>query len=66
MYLTFPADIIDLSLIIQAMANEMTHVQDYQIKLYEYGWSPSPLRWLFWLVGSSLVFSAACGEKNQC
>ncbi|WP_368293671.1 demethoxyubiquinone hydroxylase family protein [Dehalobacter sp. TBBPA1] len=53
-------------LIIQAMANEMTHVQDYQIKLYEYGWSPSPLRWLFWLVGMFIgLFSRLRGEKSM-
>lgn len=38
-------------MIIQAMANEMTHVQDFQIKLYEYGGKPNPLRWAFWIVG---------------
>ena len=37
--------------LIQAMANEMTHIQDFQIKLYEYGTKPSPIRWVFWLVG---------------
>lgn len=34
-----------------AMCNEMTHIQDFQTKLYEYGMKPSKLRWRFWLVG---------------
>lgn len=38
-------------MVIQAMANEMTHVQDFQIKLYEYRCKPNPLRWAFWLAG---------------
>lgn len=37
--------------VIQAMGNEMSHVQDYQIKLYEYGSKPDPLRWAFWIAG---------------
>ena len=31
--------------LIMAMCNEMTHIQDFQVKLYEYGWRPSKLRW---------------------
>ncbi len=34
-----------------AMCNEMTHMQDFQTKLYEYGLKPSKLRWAHWLVG---------------
>ncbi|MFH0916513.1 MAG: demethoxyubiquinone hydroxylase family protein [bacterium] len=34
-----------------AMANEMTHMQDFQTKLYEYGFKPSKLRWMYWMVG---------------
>jgi demethoxyubiquinone hydroxylase (CLK1/Coq7/Cat5 family) len=34
-----------------AMCNEMTHMQDFQTKLYEYGFKPSKLRWTHWLVG---------------
>ena len=37
--------------LIAAMCNEMTHYQDFQIKLYEYGWKPSKLRWSYWIVG---------------
>lgn len=34
-----------------AMCNEMTHMQDFQTKLYEYGFRPSKTRWAFWMVG---------------
>ena len=34
-----------------AMANEMTHMQDFQTHLYEYGFTPDKLRGRFWLVG---------------
>lgn len=34
-----------------AMANEMTHLQDFQTKLYEHNLRPSKLRFGFWLVG---------------
>ncbi len=34
-----------------AMCNEMTHMQDFQTKLYEYGFKPSKLRWMYWMVG---------------
>lgn len=37
--------------LIAAMVNEMTHLQDFQQKLFEYGWRPSPIRWAYWLVG---------------
>jgi demethoxyubiquinone hydroxylase (CLK1/Coq7/Cat5 family) len=37
--------------LVTAMCNEMTHLQDFQVKLYEYGWKPSKLRWIYWLVG---------------
>ena len=40
--------------LIAAMCNEMTHLQDFQVKLYEYGWKPSAARWMYWIVG--LVF----------
>jgi ubiquinone biosynthesis monooxygenase Coq7 len=33
------------------MCNEMTHLQDFQTKLYEHGFKPSKLRGRFWLVG---------------
>lgn len=34
-----------------AMCNEMTHMQDFQTKLCEYGFTPSKLRWTYWMVG---------------
>jgi demethoxyubiquinone hydroxylase (CLK1/Coq7/Cat5 family) len=34
-----------------AMCNEMTHMQDFQTKLYEHGFKPSKLRFSYWLVG---------------
>jgi demethoxyubiquinone hydroxylase (CLK1/Coq7/Cat5 family) len=43
-------------LLIASMANEMTHLQDFQIKLYEYGWKPSKMRWINWLVSATFGF----------
>ena len=40
--------------LVAAMCNEMTHYQDFQVKLYEFGFRPSLFRWTFWIVG--LVF----------
>ena len=37
--------------LIAAMCNEMTHLQDFQVKLYEYGFRPDILRPAFWMVG---------------
>ena len=37
--------------LIAALCNEMSHYQDFQVKLYEYGFKPSKIRWVFWLVG---------------
>jgi demethoxyubiquinone hydroxylase (CLK1/Coq7/Cat5 family) len=34
-----------------AMSNEMTHMQDFQTPLYEYGMTPDKLRGRYWLVG---------------
>jgi ubiquinone biosynthesis monooxygenase Coq7 len=34
-----------------AMSNEMTHMQDFQTRLYEYGFKPAKLRGRFWIVG---------------
>ena len=42
----------------------MCHTQDFQVKLYEYGWKPSKLRWVFWFVGFKLGFlSRLLGQK---
>jgi len=40
--------------LVAAMANEMTHLQDFQTKLYEYDLRPRKSRFAFWLVGFSL------------
>jgi len=42
--------------LIAAMCNEMTHLQDFQVKLFEYGLRPSKLRLLYWLLGFALGF----------
>ena len=44
--------------LIAAMCNEMTHYQDFQVKLYEYGCRPSILRWAYWIVGFVFGFSS--------
>jgi len=50
--------------LIAAMCNEMTHVQDFQVKLFEHGWRPSSLRWTYWIVGCVLGFvSRLMGKK---
>src|SRR5664279_2199498 len=40
--------------LVAAMANEMTHLQDFQTKLYEYKLRPRKTRFAFWLVGFAL------------
>mgnify|MGYP001420726561 CR=1 FL=1 len=50
--------------LIAAMCNEMTHYQDFQIKLYEYGFRPNPFRWAYWIVGFVFGFgSRILGKK---
>ena len=50
--------------LIAAMCNEMTHYQDFQVKLYEYGFRPSPIRWAFGIVGFMFGFcSRILGKK---
>ena len=44
--------------LIAAMCNEMTHYQDFQTKLYEFGFRPSKFRWAYWLVGFAFGFSS--------
>ena len=49
-----------------AMINEMTHLQDFQQKLFEYGWRPSPLRWTYWIAGWVFgTFSRALGTAAR-
>ena len=40
--------------LVSAKCNEMTHYQDFNVKLYEYGFRPFKLRWIWWFVG--LIF----------
>jgi len=40
--------------LIAAACNEMTHYQDFQVKLLEYGLKPAKLRWLYWIVGAAI------------
>ena len=50
--------------LIAAMCNEMTHYQDFQVKLYDYSMKPSPLRWTYWIVGFTFgFFSQLIGKK---
>ena len=42
--------------LIAAMCNEMTHLQDFQVKLFEYGWRPRKFRWVYWMVGALMGF----------
>ncbi len=54
---------LDLQLIV-AMTNEMTHLQDFQAKLFEYGFRPSKIRVFYWLVGLIFgLFSKLSGER---
>ena len=51
--------------LISAMCNEMTHLQDFQVKLFEYGWKPSGIRWMYWIVGFTFGFiSRIFGRKT--
>jgi len=50
--------------LIAAMCNEMTHYQDFQVKLYEYGLRPSIIRLAYWFVGFTFGFgSRLLGRK---
>ena len=44
--------------LVAAMCNEMTHYQDFQVKLYEFGFRPSILRWTYWIVGFVFGFGS--------
>jgi len=46
------------NMLIAAMCNEMGHYQDFQIKLYEYGFRPSVLRAAYWMVGFAFGFGS--------
>lgn len=52
--------------LIAAMCNEMTHYQDFQVKLYEFGFRPRLTRWAFWMVGFVFGFgSRLLGSKAR-
>ena len=44
--------------LVAAMCNEMGHYQDFQVKLYEYGFTPSLLRPAYWMVGFVFGFGS--------
>ena len=51
--------------LIAAMCNEMSHYQDFQVKLYEFGFKPSLIRWAYWIVGFIFGFgSRLLGQKR--
>ncbi|MQY57036.1 hypothetical protein GH140_02420 [bacterium] len=50
--------------LITAMSNEMTHLQDFQSRLFEYGFKPSKFRFAYWIIGWALgFFSRLMGRK---
>ncbi len=54
---------LNLQLIV-AMSNEMTHLQDFQSRLFEYGFKPNKFRFAYWIVGWALgFFSRLMGRK---
>ena len=54
----------DLALI-AAMCTEMTHLQDFQVKLYEYGWHPAWFAWAYGIVGWCFgIFSRLMGPET--
>lgn len=44
--------------LIAAMCNEMTHYQDFQVKLYEFNFRPSIFRMAYWFVGFLFGFTS--------
>ena len=51
--------------LVAAMCNEMTHYQDFQVKLYEFGLRPSIFRWAFWIVGFVFGFGSRILGKTR-
>ena len=50
--------------LIAAMCNEMTHIQDFEIKLYEYGLRPTVKRYAYLALGFCFgTFSRLLGKK---
>lgn len=51
--------------LIAAMLNEMGHIQDFQVKLYEYGMKPSIMMYFWQAVGFVFgIYSRMQGEKE--
>ena len=51
--------------IIAAMLNEMGHIEDFQVKLYEFGFKPSIMMYAYQIVGMVFgIFSRLRGEKG--
>jgi len=50
--------------LIAAMKNEVGHVQDYLVKLYEYEFRPAWYRWAFWLLGAVIGFGSKISGKR--
>ena len=51
--------------LLAATCNEMTHIEDFQVKLYEYGWRPNKFRWAFWIVGFVIGFGSRLGGPRS-
>lgn len=51
--------------LIAAMLNEMTHIQDFEVKLNEFGWNSSRLKYLYWIIGFILGFSSRLFGKKS-
>lgn len=51
--------------IIAAMLNEMGHIEDFQVKLYEFGFKPSIMMYAWQIVGFIFgIYSRLMGEKG--
>lgn len=51
--------------IIAAMLNEMGHIEDFQVKLYEFGFKPSLMMYAYQIVGMVFgIYSRLKGEKG--
>lgn len=51
--------------LIAAMLNEMGHIEDFQVKLYEFGFKPSIMMYAYQVVGAVFGFTSRIfGEKG--
>ena len=51
--------------LIAAMANEMGHIEDFQVKLYEFGFKPSIMMYFWQMVGFVFgIYSRMRGEEG--